>query len=59
LPECHSRDIERHRSLWLLWCVIGKTEGSGHDVFTGEDVPFAHQEASANHTAIQCVDPYE
>jgi hypothetical protein len=53
------RDIECHRSLWLLWCVIGKTEGSGPDVFTGEDVPFAHQEASANHASIRCVDPYE
>jgi hypothetical protein len=53
------RDIERHRSLWLLWCVIGKTEGSGPDVFTGEDVPSSYQEAFAYHMPIRGVDPYK
>jgi hypothetical protein len=57
LPECHSRDIERQRSLWLLWCVIGKTEGSGHDMCADENVPFSQQEASAYHMAIRGVDP--
>jgi hypothetical protein len=48
LPGCHSREIEGHRSLWLLWRVIGKTESAGHDVCAGKDVPITHEEACAN-----------
>jgi len=59
LSGCNTRDIERHQSLWLLWRVIGKSEGSSHDVCTGEDVPFSHQKACADHLAIRRVDTYE
>ena len=59
LPGCHSRDVERHRSLRLLWRVIGKAEGARHDMGAGEDLAFPHQEACAHDTAIGRADPHK
>src|SRR6266487_69674 len=52
LPRCHAREIERHQSLWFLRRVIGKIEGASHDMGTGEDLSFTHEEARANDLSI-------
>ena len=52
-------EVQRNESLWGISRSVGQAEGLADDVGAGEDVAFAHQEASAHDPAISGTDAHE